>query len=74
MSGEAMPKGMGGDMFVDAGLVGGVADGVLDHSGIHMVAPEYRCANIVGQGGGGKDILPNPVRFGPRIFTSECMG
>ncbi len=40
MGGKAMTQGMAGDVLRDAGLLGGMVDGLLQRSGVSMMAKD----------------------------------
>lgn len=89
VGGEGVAEGVGGDGFLDAGFLGGGADGFLEEAGVEVVAadpssvlPKFNfriwggscLAGVAGEGGGGEEVLPDEFAGGVWVFAGEGVG
>src|SRR5919106_6027734 len=69
-----MPKGMGADLLRQTGTADGHLDGLVDDTGVNVMATGDTRTRVDGNVPGGEDILPTPFLGGIRILPSQSMG
>lgn len=86
VGGEGVAEGVGGDVFVDVGGVGGGADGFLEEAGVEVVAHEFFAfppvpsfrgrvgTRVAGEVGGWEEVLPAGFAGGVGVFAGEGVG
>src|SRR3972149_139676 len=74
MCGEAMAERVRRYMLVDAGEVSRAFDGFLERAACDVMTASDASSRIVGDGLGGKDVLPDPSPGGFRVLPLDGGG
>lgn len=69
-----MAKGVRGDMLVNFCMTRGFFDGFLDGGLVQVVAARDSSVRVLGEFGGGKEVLPDPVFGCVFIFSFKGVG
>jgi len=74
VGGEAVAKGVGGDVFADFGGQGSLAHGFLDAAFVEVMATDHAGTGVYGKAVGGEDVLPDPFAGGVGVFFGQGVG
>ena len=72
--GEGMAKGVGADGLRQTGTTNRHLDGLVDDTGVNVMATGDASTRVHGEIPGRKDILPAPLPGSIRILPSQRMG